>query len=83
MGHLLAKMLHDTAVGKFNHTPYKGAAPAMNDLLVGQVDMLLDGIGPAMQHITADKLKVLSHRSTEAHAQLPDVLLRLRSATPR
>lgn len=72
-GHLLAEMLRDTAVGKFNHIPYKGSAPAMTDLLGGQVDMLFDGIGPALQYIKSDKLKALAVAAPKRMPQLPDV----------
>lgn len=72
-GHLLAEMLRESAVGKFNHIPYKGSAPAMTDLLGGQVDMLFDGVGPALQYLKADKLKVLAVASPRRLAQLPEV----------
>lgn len=72
-GHLLGELLRDAAVGNFNHIPYKGSAPAMNDLLGGQVDMLFDGIGPALPHLRAGKLRCLAVAGPVALPQLTGV----------
>lgn len=72
-GHLLGEMLRDATTGKFNHVPYKGSAPAMNDLLGGQVDMLFDGVGPALPHLRAGKLRCLAVAGPVHLSQLPGV----------
>ena len=72
-GHLLGEMLKDAAGGRFNHIPYKGSAPAMNDLLGGQVDMLFDGVPPALPQFRADKVKVLAIAGPSRITQLPEV----------
>lgn len=72
-GHLLGEMLRDATGGKFNHIPYKGSAPAMNDLLGGQVDMLFDGVGPALQYLRAGKLRCLAIAGPQPLAALPGV----------
>lgn len=72
-GHLLGELLRDASTGNFTHVPYKGSAPAMNDLLGGQVDMLFDGVPPALPHVRADKLKVLAVAGKERLPQLLNV----------
>ncbi|MFP3534556.1 tripartite tricarboxylate transporter substrate-binding protein, partial [Burkholderia sp. SIMBA_042] len=42
------------------HIPYKGAGPALSDLIAGQVDMLFDGLGSSAQHIRAGRIKALA-----------------------
>lgn len=72
-GHLLGELLRDATAGRLTHIPYKGSAPAMNDLLGGQVDLLFDGIAPALPHLKAGKLKVLAVAGPKRLPQLPDV----------
>ncbi|WP_342132750.1 Bug family tripartite tricarboxylate transporter substrate binding protein [Hydrogenophaga sp. OTU3427] len=73
LGHLLGEMLKAETGGQFNHVPYKGSAPAMNDLLGGQVDLLFDGIGPGLPYVTTGKLKALAVGGTKRLPQLPEV----------
>lgn len=73
MGHLLGEMLREATGGNYNHVPYRGTAPAVNDLLAGQVDMLFEGLGAVLQHVRAGKLKCLAVASPERLPQLPDV----------
>ena len=54
------------------HVPYRGAAPAMQDLLGGQLDFMFDpGIG--LQHVKAGKLRLLAIGSPKRSPQFPDV----------
>ena len=54
------------------HVPYRGAAPAMQDLLAGQIDFLFDpGIG--LQHVRSGKLKMLAVGSLKRSPLFPDV----------
>ena len=55
------------------HVPYKGLAPALTDLLAGEVDMMFDNLGNTLQHIKRGKLKALSVGSEKRVAELPDV----------
>lgn len=57
--HLAAEMMKSQAGVYAIHVPYRGAAPALNDLLAGQVDFLFDP-GVAIPHIKAGKLKLLA-----------------------
>jgi tripartite-type tricarboxylate transporter receptor subunit TctC len=53
--------------------PYKGTGPAMNDLLGGQVDFMIDQTTNTMSHIKAGKIKVYSVTTKKRIASLPDV----------
>jgi tripartite-type tricarboxylate transporter receptor subunit TctC len=53
--HLAGEMLKRTASIEATHIPYKGAAPALNDLLGGQVQFMFDP-GPGLQHVATGKL---------------------------
>ena len=55
------------------HVPYKGIAPAVNDLLGGNVQMMFAGISTVLQHIRAGKLVPLAIASPKRNPQLPDV----------
>lgn len=72
-GHLLCELLRTSTGARLNHVPYKGSAPAMNDLLGGQVEALFDGVPPALPHVKADKLKVLAVAGPTRVPQLPNV----------
>ncbi len=55
------------------HIPYRGAGPALADLLAGQVDFMFDGLGSSMPHIKGGKLVPLAVSSTKRSPALPDV----------
>jgi tripartite-type tricarboxylate transporter receptor subunit TctC len=70
--HLAAEMLKAQANVFATHIPYRGAAPAMQDLLGGQIDFMFDpGIG--LQQVKAGKLKLLAVGSPKRSPQFPDV----------
>lgn len=70
--HLAGEMLNRAAKIQTTHIAYKGAGPAMTDLLGGQLDFMFDpGIG--LQHVKAGKLKLLAVGSPRRHPQYPDV----------
>ncbi len=55
------------------HVPYKGTAPAVTDLIGGQVSMTIDGLTVQLPHIRSGKLKALAAASATRIATLPDV----------
>jgi len=58
---------------KVTHIPYKGAAPAMADLLGGQVQLKMDTFATAAPHIAAGKLRALAIASRDRSALAPDL----------
>jgi tripartite-type tricarboxylate transporter receptor subunit TctC len=70
--HLAGEMMKAASNTFAVHVPYRGAAPAMQDLLGGQIDFMFDpGIG--LQQVKAGKLKLLAVGSPKRSAQFPDV----------
>ncbi|HSQ04449.1 MAG TPA: tripartite tricarboxylate transporter substrate binding protein [Burkholderiales bacterium] len=70
----LTTELFRTAVGvELTHVPYKGVAPAMTDLLGGQIDLMFPGITPAVPHVKSGKLKALAVTSRKRASALPEV----------
>jgi tripartite-type tricarboxylate transporter receptor subunit TctC len=72
--HHLTVELYKVSTGTFiTHIPYRGAGPALQDLLAGQVDLMFDGLGSSMPHIKAGKLVPLAVTSSKRSFALPDV----------
>jgi tripartite-type tricarboxylate transporter receptor subunit TctC len=71
--HLAGELLKAEAKVNLVHVPYKGAAPAVNDLLGGQVQMGIFDVPVLLGHIRAGKLKALAVTSARRAATLPDV----------
>ena len=55
------------------HVPYRGGAPALTDLIAGQVQVMFDNIQPRAEHIKAGKLRGLAVTSTTRSEVLPDM----------
>jgi tripartite-type tricarboxylate transporter receptor subunit TctC len=71
--HLAGELLKTEAKIDIVHVPYKGAAPAVNDLLGGQVQMGFFDVPVVLPHIRAGKLKALALTSAKRAPSLPDV----------
>ena len=70
----LAVILFEQAAGiKVAHVPYKGAAPAVQDLVAGQIDGLVDNPPLVMGHIKSGAIKALGWAAKQRMAILPDV----------
>jgi tripartite-type tricarboxylate transporter receptor subunit TctC len=73
VGHLAAELLAKRASVQFLHVPYKGAVPAITDLLGGQTDLMFATPQAVLGLIKSDKLKALAVTSSQRMGVLPDV----------
>jgi len=71
--HLTAELFWQQTGTSGVHVPYKGGAPAISDLLGGQVDAAFQNINAVIQHINAGKLRALAITGTQRSALLPQV----------
>jgi tripartite-type tricarboxylate transporter receptor subunit TctC len=72
--HLTAELFKSMAGDlKIMHVPYKGTAPALADLVGGQVDMMCDNLGVSLPHVKAGRLRALAVASRERSPSLPEV----------
>jgi tripartite-type tricarboxylate transporter receptor subunit TctC len=71
--HLAAALFEKMADVQMKHVPYRGAGPALADLLGGQVDLMFDTVAQSLPHIKAGKLKALGVTTTRRSTSLPDV----------
>ena len=71
--HLVSELFNSMAGLKARHVPYKGSAPALSDLMGGQIDYTLETVASLAGHIKAGRLKVLGVTSGKRTAALPDV----------
>jgi tripartite-type tricarboxylate transporter receptor subunit TctC len=71
--HLLGEQLQLAAGIKLTHVPYRGAGPAVSDLLGGQVQVMFDATSVMLPHIEAGRLRALAISSPKRIAQMPDV----------
>jgi len=55
------------------HIPYRGAGPALQDLIAGNVDMMFDGLGSSAQHIKGGRVKALMVSGAKRNPAFPDV----------
>jgi tripartite-type tricarboxylate transporter receptor subunit TctC len=66
----LFKIQTKTAIG---HVPYKGAGPALQDLIGGQVDIMFDGLGSSANHIKSGRVRAIALASPKRSAGFPDI----------
>ena len=71
--HLSGEMFMAMTGTRMQHVPYRGAAPAITDLLGGQVQVIFDNMPSIIQHIRAGSLRALAVTTAERSPQLPDV----------
>ena len=72
-GHLAGELFQSMSQTEMTHVPYKGGAPAMIDLIGGQVPLLFASIGSALPYIESGKIKALGVTSAKRAATLPTV----------
>ncbi|MCU6618528.1 tripartite tricarboxylate transporter substrate binding protein [Achromobacter mucicolens] len=71
--HLGGELFRQQAKVDIMHIPYSGAAPAINDLVGGQVDMAVLNLAASVQFIRSGKLKALAYANPKRSALFPDV----------
>ncbi|MBY0411914.1 MAG: tripartite tricarboxylate transporter substrate binding protein, partial [Burkholderiaceae bacterium] len=71
--HLAGELFKQQTNTFITHIPYRGAGPALQDLIGGQVDMMFDGLGSSATHIKAGRIRALMVSGTKRNAAFPDV----------
>ncbi|MEK7948339.1 tripartite tricarboxylate transporter substrate binding protein [Pigmentiphaga sp. YJ18] len=80
--HLATEVLLYKAGVKMAHVPYKGTAPAYNDLIPGRVAVMIDGVGAALPRIQSGQVRALGVTSPEPVDVLPGVPTLARAGVP-
>jgi len=71
--HLTGELFQLMAKVKLQNVPYRGSAPALNDLVAGSVDCMFDNLGVSLALVKAGKLKLIAVASPQRMASLPEV----------
>ena len=71
--HLAGELFKDQTKTYITHIPYRGAGPALTDLIAGQIDMMFDGMGSSAQHIKSGKIRALAVASAKRAPGFPDI----------
>lgn len=71
--HLAGELFKQQTKTFITHIPYRGAGPALADLIAGNVDMDFDGLGSSAGHIKAGRIKALMVAGSKRNAAIPDV----------
>ena len=73
LGHLIGETFKYSAKVNLTHVPYRGAGPALNDALGGQVQVLFDNLPSSLPHIQSGKLRALAVANDKRVSSIPDV----------
>lgn len=73
LGHLIGETFKYSAKVNLTHVPYRGAGPALNDALGGQVQVLFDNLPSSLPHIQAGRLRALAVASEKRVSSIPEV----------
>lgn len=71
--HLAGELFKQQTKTFITHIPYRGAGPALQDLIAGNVDMMFDGLGSSSAHIKGGRIKALMVAGPKRNAAFPDV----------
>ncbi len=71
--HLAGELFKQQSKTFITHIPYRGAGPALQDLIAGNVDMMFDGLGSSATHIKGGRIKALMVSGTKRNPAFPDV----------
>jgi tripartite-type tricarboxylate transporter receptor subunit TctC len=82
VGHLAAELLDSAAGIKLVHVPYKGAGPALIDLLAGNVQLQFASIPLLVPHLKAGKLRMIAQTGEKRAAMAPETPTMIESGVP-
>jgi len=71
--HLAGELFKQQTKTFITHIPYRGAGPALQDLIAGNVDMMFDGLGSSAQHIKGGRIKALMVAGGKRNPAFPDL----------
>jgi tripartite-type tricarboxylate transporter receptor subunit TctC len=71
--HLSGELFNSMAGVQMVHVPYKGSAPAVTDLLGGQIDVMFDNMPSSIQHVRTGKLRPIAVTTARRSPELPNV----------
>jgi tripartite-type tricarboxylate transporter receptor subunit TctC len=71
--HLAGELFKQQTHTSITHIPYRGAGPALQDLISGNIDMMFDGLGSSASHIKGGRIKALMVSGAKRNAAFPDV----------
>ena len=71
--HLSAEMFKSMTGTNILHVPYKGSAPALTDLMGGQIEMMFDNLPAALPHIQSGRVRALAVTTAQRSASAPDL----------
>jgi tripartite-type tricarboxylate transporter receptor subunit TctC len=80
--HLSMELLKSMAAINIVHVPYKGAGPALADLLGGQVQVMCTSLAGQLPHIKAGRVRALAVTTAKRNAQVPDVPTMIEAGVP-
>ncbi|HET6265048.1 MAG TPA: tripartite tricarboxylate transporter substrate binding protein [Usitatibacter sp.] len=81
-GHLAGELFKTMAGIDMTHVPYKGAAPAMNDLVGGQIHLMFDNLASSLAQVRAGRIRALAVTTSRRSALAPDLPTVIESGLP-
>jgi tripartite-type tricarboxylate transporter receptor subunit TctC len=81
--HLTLALFNDLFKTDIQHVPYKGGAPAVTDLIGGQLDVIFSNMPESVAHVKSGKLRALAIASSSRNPQLPDVPTTAEAGAPQ
>ncbi len=80
--HLAVELFRSIAGVSFNHVPYKGAGPALTELLGGQIDFMIATMPGAVTHVRSNRLRAIGISTLKRSSELPEVPTIAESGVP-
>jgi tripartite-type tricarboxylate transporter receptor subunit TctC len=71
--HLVCEMVNHEAKIKMQHVPYKGNAPAVNDLMAGTIPVMCNNLGGTLPYMSSGKIRILAQTGKTRSPAVPDV----------